>query len=81
MKCLTMDRRKRADERTTKRTRKKNLVPANVDVIKLAKKIKRDLPNGGTKRTIALEFTDGDERKAKSLLRELQPSRYGHLLE
>ena len=70
-----------SDKTDNKTDKRKNLVPPNTDVIKLAKKIKRDLPKGGTKRDIALEFADGDERRAESLLRELRPSRYGHLLK
>jgi hypothetical protein len=56
-------------------------LPENPEVYKLALKIKRELPKGGTKEDIALDFTNGDEKKAASLLRQLRPDRYGHLLD
>lgn len=67
-----------ADSKTDKR---KNLLPRNPDVAKLALKIKRDLPKGGSKEDIALEYADNDAKKAASLLRQLRPDRYGHLLD
>jgi hypothetical protein len=47
----------------------------------LALKIKRDRDAGGSMEQIALDFTGGDEKRAKTLLRQLRPDRYGHLLD
>ena len=55
------------------------VVPENPEVLKLAKRIKRELPKGGTMIDIARDFADGDETKANTLLRQLR--RYPHLLE
>jgi hypothetical protein len=62
-------------------TPKKNSrpVPENQKVLQLAKKIKRDSQRGTSKIDSAREFCDGDERKAKSLLRQLR--RYPDLLK
>src|SRR5262249_39216237 len=48
------------------------------DVLRLAKKIDKEKRNGSSQKQIALDFTDGDEQKADSLLRQLR--RYPHLL-
>jgi hypothetical protein len=68
-------------ERTpdSKKDNKKKSLPDNPKLFKLAKKIKTDLPKGGTKIDIIRDFTDGDEKEAKSLDRQLR--RYPHLLE
>ena len=54
------------------------IVPENPDVAKLAKEIKRRLLQGDRKIAIALDFAGGDEKRAKSLLRQLR--RFPHLL-
>ncbi|MFC1597189.1 hypothetical protein ACFL5Q_04520 [Planctomycetota bacterium] len=56
-----------------------SLIPENPEVLQLAKRIRRELPGGGTMINIARDFADGDETKANSLLRQLR--RYPHLLE
>ncbi len=48
--------------------------------LSMALKIKRDLRKGGSKRDIALDFTNGDEKRAESLLRQLRSGRFRHLL-
>lgn len=63
----------------TKTDTKRNPLPKNRDVLKLAQKINRELCNGGTQRDIALGFTGGDEKKAQTLLRALR--RYPSLLK
>lgn len=70
-----------ADSKTDNRRKIFRHIPGNPAVVKLAKKIKRELPHGGTKKDIALDYTDGNEQLAKTLLRQLQPSRFGHLLD
>jgi hypothetical protein len=57
-------------------------VPLNPQITKLAKAInqKWKTPGYPTKLSVAIEFADGDEPEAKRLLRQLQPSRFGHLL-
>jgi hypothetical protein len=64
-----------ADSKPDKR---KNLAPRNLDVAKLALKIKRDLPKGGTKEDIALEYTGNNAKKAANLLRQLRPRASAH---
>ncbi len=53
-------------------------LPENRDVIRLAKEINRNRESGRTNIDIARQFTESNERKAKSLLRELR--RFPHLL-
>lgn len=53
-------------------------LPASPDLMRLAKKIKEELPKGGKKIDIARDFTGGDEKRAESLLRQLR--RYPKLL-
>lgn len=53
-------------------------VPDNPDVLRLAKKIRSERKSGATMKDIAMDFTDGDEAKAKSLLRQVR--RYRSLL-
>lgn len=59
----------------------KNPVPSNPDVLKLAKYMKRQWKQrpSESKISLALEFTDGNRRKAESLLRQLQ--RFKNLLD
>ena len=58
--------------------KKRLVIPANPQVLKLAKKMNKDLANGMSKIEIARDFCEGDEKKAKSLLRQLR--RYPDLL-
>lgn len=48
------------------------VLPQSHDLLKLAKKIKHERPIGLTLIEIAREFTNNDERRAKSLLRQLR---------
>lgn len=68
-----------ADSETDKKKKKRAVVPQNQEVAKLAKKIKRDISHTPKKIDIARDFTGGDEKKAKNLLRQL--NRFPHLLE
>lgn len=54
-------------------------LPKNIDVFRLAKRINDTIDAEGSQIAIALQFTEGDEMKAKSLLRQLR--RYPHLLK
>ncbi|MFC1597190.1 hypothetical protein ACFL5Q_04525 [Planctomycetota bacterium] len=53
-------------------------VPDNPEILRLAKKIRQERQTGATMKEIAIDFTDGDETKAESLLRQLR--RYRNLL-
>jgi hypothetical protein len=70
-----------ADSKTDSPEKRGAVVPQNLDVAKLARKIKKELPEGGTMIDIARDFTDGDEKRAQSLLRQLRGDRFKHLLE
>ena len=69
-----------ADNSTDK---KKNTwkIPTDLDVVRLAKLIKENQNPDHTKKSIAEEFTGGDTKEAGRLLKQLQPSRYGYLLD
>ncbi len=54
-------------------------LPENPDVLRLFHKIKKDSKHGATMKEIALEFTEGDDSKAESLLRQLR--RFRQLLQ
>lgn len=69
------------DNKADNRKKIRSLLPANPDVVELARRIKKNRYSGSSKRSIALEFADGDASKAQSLLRQLRSDRYGHLLE
>gem|GEM_PF-6763994 len=58
----------------------KKTLPENPRVVELARRIRTD-KTGAKRKQIALEFTEGDETEAASLLKQLQPSRFGHLLK
>ena len=64
----------------SKTDRTKKSLPKSYEVIRLANKLKTELPKGRKKKDIAMDFTDGDERKANTLLRQLRGDRHGHLL-
>jgi hypothetical protein len=64
-----------ADSQSDNRLR----IPENPDVLALARRINRERPSGKSKTSIAREFTEGNETKAQTLLRELR--RFPHLLD
>jgi hypothetical protein len=70
-------------QRTTDRPgdKPKKSLPRDMDVVRLAKRIKDELSKGGTREDIALDFAEGDEKKAERLLRQLRPDRHGYLLD
>jgi hypothetical protein len=68
----------RADNGADTKKKKRFHSPENAEILQLAAKIKRERGSGNSKNQIALDFTDGDHKKAASLLRELR--RYPHLL-
>jgi hypothetical protein len=73
-----------ADNQADKKEKTLKRLPRDPDVLALAKVImKNHDPDDPTKSkiSIALEFTDGNELKAKRLIRQLQPDRYSWLLE
>jgi hypothetical protein len=55
--------------------------PQNPLVVRLADEIRKRSPKGEHKKKIAREIADGNEKAAESLLRQLRPSRHGHILE
>ena len=67
-----------ADNETDISPRKSHNVPGNRDVLRLAKKIKKERPRGVSMIDSARDFCEGNEQRAKSLLRQLR--RYPHLL-
>ena len=74
------DAERTADSKTDKKRKVKAITPENPDVAKLAKKIKKELPKGGTMIDVARDFANGNETKAQSLLRQLRSDRYRNLL-
>lgn len=61
---------RRADTSADTSQKNQQRLPDNMDARDLAHKLERDLPRTGKSQTqIALEFTHGDVKKAKSLLR------------
>ena len=68
-----------ADNQADNKTKKSQPIPENPDVLRLAKKIKKDRPKGISQLDSAREFCEGNERKAESLLRQVR--RFPHLLE
>lgn len=69
-----------ADTKTDTKKKIQTLVPKNDGVTRPARKIKKEIQLGGSKTGIALDFTRGDESRAKTLLRQLRGDRYKHLL-
>ncbi len=67
-----------ADKSADTSNKKKLVVPRNVEVLKLAIEIKAEKSKGRSKEDVAIEFTNGDQTKAESLLRSLR--RYPDLL-
>src|SRR5262249_7182342 len=70
--------RLREDNKADKTKEKRRTIPENSQVLKLAKRIKKRT-KGRSKMDVALEFTEGKEKEAKSLLRQLR--RYPDLLK
>jgi hypothetical protein len=68
-----------ADKETDKSKKKLHTIPENPEVVKLAKAIKRGRQERRAKIDVARGFTEGNELKAQSLLRQLR--RYPVLLE
>ena len=58
--------------------RRKKTLPRNPAVIRLASAVNKRVDSDETKEQIALEIADGNERQAKSMLRQLR--RFPHLL-
>ncbi len=69
----------RADSRTDKEKKSSRPIPENPDVLALAKKINKERRQGGSMKEIALDYTEGDEQMAESLLRQLR--RFPDLLD
>jgi len=67
-----------ADGETDSQKSNVGRLPDNPNVLKLAKKMRSERESGATMKDIAMDFTDGDEAKAESLLRQLR--RYRSLL-
>jgi hypothetical protein len=66
-------------QQSGQQSKKTHSIPENPDVLRLAKKIKRDREKGLSFIDSAREFCEDDEAKAQSLLRQLR--RFPHLLE
>jgi hypothetical protein len=66
-----------ADRKTDKR-KTRAFVPKNTKVLDLARRINAESPTGRSKIEIARELSDGNERDAQTLLRELR--RFPNLL-
>jgi hypothetical protein len=73
------DPKRTADTKTDKKKKSSSRIPANDDISRLARKVLKELPVIGSKKEIALDYTDGDKKKAETLLRGLR--RYPHLLD
>ena len=61
-----------ADSKADKKPKKSHPVPVNPDILKLAKKIKKDREKGISLIDSAREFCEGNERRAQSLLRQVR---------
>jgi len=74
------DQQKQSGQRTAKRTTKKTLVPQNPQVVAFLNRLNRDLGSDDypTKKSIAMDITGQNERKAMNLLR--QARRFSDLL-
>ena len=68
----------RADKTSDSREGGRVRLPKNPDVLRLAKLINDGLEHERSQSDIALQFTDGDKKRAQNLLRQLR--RYSHLL-
>jgi hypothetical protein len=65
-----------ADNKADNCKKKRFTVPENREVVELAKRIKKGLTQGRSKIDICREFTEHDEKKAQSLLRQLRRHRW-----
>jgi hypothetical protein len=61
-----------ADSKADKKPKKSHPVPVNPDILKLAKKLKKDREKEMSLIDIAREFCEGNERRAQSLLRQVR---------
>ncbi len=78
-RAVQLVQQRTADSKTDNEKKSAAVVPENPQVARLAKEMKRRLPQGDTKKQIALDFADGDAKTAASLLRQLR--RFPHLLD
>jgi hypothetical protein len=69
----------RADNSADSEEKISEPLPDNHAILRLAKLIKSKKGTGESRNSIARDFTEGNERRAQSLLRELR--RYPHLLK
>jgi hypothetical protein len=69
----------RADKRADNKKKSRNHLPHNPDVLELARIINKEKSTGAPMKQIALGFTEGNEKMARSLLRGLR--RFPHLLQ
>jgi hypothetical protein len=67
-----------ADNEADNSRKKRQLIPTNPDVLRLAKRIKDSRNKDRSMSDVALDFTEGNRKKADNLLRQLR--RYPHLL-
>ena len=67
------------DNKTDNKKNKQKKIPEDLAVLRVAKKIKKELPTGGTKTDIVRDFTGGNEKEAQRLMKQLQ--RYPDLLD
>lgn len=68
-----------ADEDEDREPNRPIRLPENPVVLRLAREINARLPEEKSKRSIAIQFTNGDVKQADNLLRQLR--RYPHLLD
>ena len=67
----------RANTKTNTKKKKRFLLPQSPEVRKLCKKLKRDLAPGVQQIDVALDFTEGNRKKADNLLQQCR--RYKHM--
>jgi hypothetical protein len=68
----------KTDKNADKKSSSRVCLPRNLDVLRLAQEINRRGEGELSQIDIAIQFTEGDERRAHSLLRQLR--RYRHLI-
>jgi hypothetical protein len=71
--------RREADKKADRLKKKLNTIPNNLDVLELARRIRKGRKQGQSNISVAREFAEGNEPKAQSLLRQLR--RYPRLLD
>ncbi len=67
-----VDRADKADKRADIKPKKHITVPRNNEVLRLYQLLEKEDGNGRSKKDIALEFTEGKQKKADSLLRSVR---------